>query len=231
MTELENIPKKSVGDFVHTTVKTWLSVVPVIWWPLTELFSAIIGAPIEKRRDEWINAISKDLNELNEKVDSLPETLSSNEWFITVLLNASQVAIKNHHKEKLEALRNIVIWVATNLDTNLDIALIFIQLIDKLTPSHLRILRFFNDPIKFMNEEGRQPRSFWSIWEAMRYVIPEISANAVLQEKILKDLDNENLTKNISSSVNTMMTSSGVTSGRLTNLWKEFLVYIVNSDQ
>ena len=228
MSKHDKTIQKTTWDFIHTTVKAWLSAIPIVWWPAVELFSAIIGAPLEKRRDDWIGKIAHDLEELSEQVDELIPHLQESEEFISILLNATQIALKTHHEEKIEALRNMVIWFAKNPSTDDDTILTFMQLIDKLSPSHLRTLKFINNPSGYMTEKWLTIRWFGSIWEAMRYAIPEIAINRAFQEKIIIDLDNENLTNSVSRSLNTMMTSAGTLTSRTTEMWKEFLRYIQN---
>jgi hypothetical protein len=55
-------------------------------------------------------------------------------------MHATQAAIRNHQKEKLEALRNAVLNSAEKNALDEDIKLMFVSLIDTFTPWHLRIL-------------------------------------------------------------------------------------------
>ena len=123
-------PKAGAGDVAHTVVKAGLSAIPFIGGPAAEIFSAIIVPPLSKRRNEWIESIAKGLKTLEEKIDNFNiEALSQNEMFITTVMHASQAAIRNHQKEKLEALRNAVLNAALPNAPEEDIQLMFLNYI------------------------------------------------------------------------------------------------------
>lgn len=84
------------------------------------------------------------------------ENLSDNEIFITTVMHATQVAIRNHQREKLEALRNAVISSALGVHVDQDMQQMFLEFIDGLTPSPLRVLSFLDDPRAiFQNKSGK----------------------------------------------------------------------------
>jgi hypothetical protein len=140
-------PKETAGDAVHTLARAGLSMIPLVGGPAVELLSTVITPPIIRRRDEWIVSIAAGLQTLAEKVDGFKiEDLSQNDVFITTVLHASQVAIRNHQKEKLRALRSAVLHTAMRSTLDDDLQLIFLGYIDTLSPLHLRILRYLDDP-------------------------------------------------------------------------------------
>jgi hypothetical protein len=71
----------------------------------------LIISPATKRRDTWIDEyLSKAYQLIIEKVAfSVVENLPNNELFITAVLQATSIAVRNHQKEKLEALKNAVV--------------------------------------------------------------------------------------------------------------------------
>ncbi|HET7057475.1 MAG TPA: hypothetical protein VFI05_02010, partial [Nitrospiraceae bacterium] len=95
------------------------------------------------------------MTEVQRRVEGLTtEKLAANETFVTVAMQASQMAIRNHQKEKLRALRNAVLNSALPNPPQEDEQMIFLRLVDQLTPWHLRVLRLFNDPVEWMKENG-----------------------------------------------------------------------------
>lgn len=103
-------PKPDKKDVAHKAAKIVLSGIPWLGGPVAELFNTVIIPPLEKRRNKWIESIAEGLKELEEKVDDFKiENLKDNEMFITTVMHAKQVAIRNHQKEKLAALRNAVL--------------------------------------------------------------------------------------------------------------------------
>ncbi|MDH4155239.1 MAG: hypothetical protein OEV01_15775, partial [Nitrospira sp.] len=50
------------------------------------------------------------VTEIQSRIEGLlAEKLAANETFVTVAMHASQMAIRNHQKEKLQAFRNAVL--------------------------------------------------------------------------------------------------------------------------
>lgn len=141
------MPKPTAGDVVHTLAKAGISALPVIGTPIADFFALVFTQPIARRREEWFKALAARLTFLENKVAGFRiENLSSNEQFITAAMHATISAARTHETEKLEALRNAVINVALKKEADDDLQQIFLEYIDSLTPSHLRLLSFFADP-------------------------------------------------------------------------------------
>jgi hypothetical protein len=84
-----------------------------------------------------------------------PERLAQDDVFVTVVMQTSQIALRNHQVEKLEALRNAVLnSVLSTIEE--DEKFVFLRLIDQLTPLHLRTLKFLDDPGAWMQRHGMQ---------------------------------------------------------------------------
>jgi hypothetical protein len=144
----------SKGDYIHTLINTIIKLIPYssvgvpdIGESASELFNAIILPPISKRRDQWIEILASAIVSLYEIINLDIEALSQNEQFITTVMYASQIAIRNHQKEKLEALRNAVLNSALGTSPEEDLELIFLNFIDTFTIRHLKLLEYFNKPI------------------------------------------------------------------------------------
>jgi hypothetical protein len=72
------------------------------------------------------------------------ESLAANPTFVTTVLQATQIALRTHQEEKLEALRNAVANSGGNQLQD-DTRAVFLNLVDTFTPTHLRILKYFKD--------------------------------------------------------------------------------------
>jgi 5-methylcytosine-specific restriction endonuclease McrA len=116
----------------------------------------LILSPATKRRDRWIDEyLSKAYQLITEKVAfSVVENLPNNELFLTVVLQATSIALRNHQKEKLEALSNAIVNSVLTTSVNDDINLVFIDLVDELKVSHLRLLRMLYEPDRYSKEES-----------------------------------------------------------------------------
>jgi hypothetical protein len=56
-----------MDDAAHALAKGVIGAVPVGASAVAEMFALIVAPPLEKRRDEWLKALGKAVNELQEK--------------------------------------------------------------------------------------------------------------------------------------------------------------------
>lgn len=142
------------GDWAHTVARMGLSAIPIVGGPAVELLNVVITPPLARRRDDWLLSIAAGLKDLEQKVDGLrPESLRTNPTFISVMLQASHVALRSHQKEKLEALRNAVLNTASGVGIEEDLQAIFLSLIDVFTPWHLRIMTVLYEAERFFPQD------------------------------------------------------------------------------
>ena len=143
MKEIEKVPvpEESAGDVLHAVTRIAFSSIPMVGGSSTELFSFLISPPLEKRRKEWATSVNKRLDDVEADVACLVEDPS----FVSTVLQASNIAFRTHQEEKLEALRNAVVNSATGIAPEDDMRSFFLNLVDTFTPTHLRILRFFQN--------------------------------------------------------------------------------------
>lgn len=132
-------PEADSLDTAHLVTKAALSIVP----GAPDLFEYFVKPPLEKRLDNWRHEISTALRNLEKANVIKLEDLQKNELFLSIVIQATHIATRNHQKEKLESLRNAIENSALSSNNNEDSYLIFLQYIDELTPSHLKVLKFF----------------------------------------------------------------------------------------
>lgn len=220
-------PKPSGGDVAHTIVRAGLSAIPVIGGPAAELFSALIVPPLTKRRDEWVQSIVDGLKTLEEKIEGFSlDFLQNNETFVTAVMHATHAAIRNHQKEKLEALRNAVLNVASGNAPDEDLQLMFLNFIDTLTPWHLRVCRFFQNPRAYGNAKGVTYPN-WSMGSpstVLEHTFSELRGQRAFYDQIVKDLFARGLVG--IESLHVTMTESGMFEKRTTEMGDQFIAFI-----
>lgn len=87
------------------------------------------------------------MNDLNQNIDSFDiSKLRENDEFVSALIEASYIAIKNHQKEKHKMLTNAVCNTACSADLKYNQIKHFLMLIDELSLEHLLILKYLNHP-------------------------------------------------------------------------------------
>lgn len=127
--EMKSVPSNSKGDVLHAITKAGLSAIPIVGGPAVELFQYVVQPPLEKRRFEWMTSIGEKLNELEENKFDL-EKLKNDENFISVMMNASQMALRTHQEEKLDALRNAILNVAKGEAPDESVQHLFLNFVD-----------------------------------------------------------------------------------------------------
>jgi hypothetical protein len=217
--------KPSSGDLAHTIAKAGLSAIPVIGGPAAELFSAIIVTPLSKRRDKWILSIAEGLKRLEEEVKGFKiEELSKNEMFITTVMQASQAAIRNHQKEKLESLRNAILNAALPEPPKEYLQERFIIFIEIITSWHLKVLYFLDEIFEFEIEHPDE-----DLEEIVRYALknkfPELwEYNSQFYRHLVKELYDYGLIEMNVLTVGNIL--QHISSSGTTDMGKKFLKFI-----
>ena len=224
--------KNSVGDYVHSGAKVLIGAIPGIGGALSETFDLVISSPLSKRRDEWIVRICEQLMTLEERVDGFRlENLKDNELFTTIVLNASQIAMRTHQEQKKVALCNACINTALNINIDENKQLIFLNYINELTECDLRLLYFFENPLKRFEEKGLQVNSGYlggNISQELYRYYPDLQSEKNFINERVKYLYNNRLLD--IENLNTIMSGSGIYASRLTELGQEFMRYILLND-
>lgn len=131
-------PEESTGDKVHALVKATLSA--ATFGVAGDLFAVLCRTPYERRLREWIDRTEQRLARLARRDNRFLEKLAYDETFASVLLSATQAAVRTHSEAKLAALAAAVENSATGISITADLQLLFIRFLDELTPSHLALL-------------------------------------------------------------------------------------------
>lgn len=214
------VPEKSKGDAAHAITKAGLSAVPVVGGPAAELFQNVVQPPLEKRRIEWMAQVGEKLQELEEKGLNLEE-LQDNEQFLSSVMYASQLALRTHQTEKLNALRNAIVNVATGQAPEEAIQHMFFDFVDSLTELHLRILKVFQAP------ETPNNISMGGLSHVLEHNIPELRGRRGIYDQFWRDLYSRGLVS--TDGLHVTMTGQGLASKRTTELGDAFLNFITES--
>lgn len=139
------VPEEEFEDYAHAAIKSAIGVIPIGGGILQEVFSSVFEAPLSKRKTKWMRLVVEVLRELEEKSLKVDE-LRENEQFISAVFYASHLAMKTHHEEKLQALKNAIMNIAEGVESDEALQQIFFNYVDQFTLLHLKILRFAKSP-------------------------------------------------------------------------------------
>jgi hypothetical protein len=231
MTEKRDVKddlKPSTGDYVYAGVKAGLSTIPVYGGAITNTIFSIIPSPLEKRRTKWFVDFDQRLQLLEEMVEGFSsKDLAENENFISIFLYATNIAIRTHQQEKLEALRNAVTNSILHSDIDESLQLMYLNLIDRYTPWHLIILQFLENPRQYGESRGKKYPN-WSMGgtaTVLEYTFPELKGRRTFYDLIVKELFAAGF---LHSETFLHATLSDLFAPETTEMGKQFLQYISN---
>lgn len=221
MTEKERLtpPASSLGDKAHALARAGIGSIPLVGASATELFQMLIAPPLERRRQVWMEAVADGLRRLEQEKGIDIDKLGDNETFIDTVMQASQVAMRNSHQEKRDALRNAVLNSALPHSVDESRQQMFLNLVDVLTVWHIRILKLLSNPLQWFQEHDRKPPEYpfsGSLSQMLTDAYPELTQQRDLYDQIAKDLYDRGLLN--TTGLHTMMTGSGVYAERCTDL-------------
>src|SRR6185503_6839169 len=230
-------PQAEKKDKAIAVVRAAVASIPYAGNAAIELLPLLFTLPLERRRQEWMNQVAGALRELEQDRGLSLDELQSDEAFISVLVQASQVAIRNHQREKLDVLRQAVCNLAGSVKIEEDLQLLFVRFIDELTPSHLALLRFFSD----REAEFRDVESYEQLFQT--YCVQNDNTTVTRDEFRLfsEELKTRNLIR-ISANVddfsgvgsNTYIVTRGGSAGPMllvTEIGKKLLTFISRSNE
>ena len=193
----ETYPEASDLDAAYSASKTALSTVPV-FGPLTaEVLSHFLAPPLTRRRDSWFKELADDFDVLKERVDGVNlDQFVKDENFISAVIEATRIAVGSHQTDKRKMLRNALLNISVGKAPEEDMQHIYLQLLEKLTPSHLKVLKLLHSPHQYL--KGRAPdlhiQLGMQVDAAIEAVIPELAGKKDMVKNILLDLYNSSLT-------------------------------------
>ncbi|MBW3509542.1 MULTISPECIES: hypothetical protein [unclassified Janthinobacterium] len=219
---------RSKGDVAREVGRAIVSLVPAAGGPLQVAFENLFASPLERRKEAWLEQLAEVLTEVERRIEGLtPEKLASNEAFVTVVMQASQVALRNHQNAKLEALRNAVLNAALPGAPQEDEQLTFLRLIDQLAPWHLRVLAVLDNPELWMRKHAIQNPG-WSaggVFTVLEHCVSELRGQREIYDQIVRDLQADGLMGQ-GQFLHIMMTGNGMMESRTTERGKRFIQFI-----
>ena len=223
----ESLPQECIGDEAHRAVRAALSAIPFVGGAAVEYFNRLFAPPLQRRRDAWLKALAERLSKLEQEGRVKVEDLQNNEEFISTVMQASQVAVGNHQKEKLEALRNAILNTAVGKAPEDSKRGTFLAFVDVLSVWHLRLLSFLIDPVAWFKANGKSVPSYGttsSLLGVIQVAMPELASQGDFLDLVVSDLTQRKLIAG--GGIMTMMSADGWKAKRTTSLGDEFARFI-----
>lgn len=211
-----------VKEIIEISAKTALSVIPVGGALIAGVWDSIKSNCAQKRLEDWQNRIEERLS----KIELSLEEVGQNENFTSAMFQATELAIKTSENEKREFLANAVLNSLTCTFEE-SIVMMFLNMIEKYTIWHLKILDFFENPEKF-NNVNKSKYYMGSPKTVLFDVYPELKEKEKYVDKIVKELYSDGLMT--TESLNTMMTADGMVASRTSEIGKDFIRFITTKE-
>lgn len=114
---------------------------------LSVFYSKYVTNPAQERLRKFLEVLVNELKRVEDTVNIFSlESLESNPLFTTMLIRSLEIARRDHQKEKLNALKNLILNSAFQNTVKEDIELVFLDLISELKVSHLHLLHLLHEP-------------------------------------------------------------------------------------
>ena len=212
--------KDLAKDIVEVTMKTAASVIPIGGPLVTTVYDVVKSNALARRQEQWKNVIEERLSKIEEKL----EMIGDNDLFATALIKATETAMKTANEEKRKCLANAVIN-SVRMDIEEEKMIVFLDLLDRYTISHIKIINFFFKPTRF-NGVSSDSYGMGSPKEPLFSVYPELEN--LLFDKIYNDLYVDGMVS--TQNLNVTITGRGMVSKRTTELGDEFLKFILDDN-
>lgn len=223
---MSDINNPTTGDYSYAVVKGGLGAIPIVGAVASELLGLLVTPPLEKRKQKWMTEVGEKLKELEEKSKIDLSTLADNEEFIDTVLVATTLALKASEDEKIKAFQNAILNTALGQSSDKTKGQIFLNLLDRFTVWHIKILHFIDNPTKWFENAGQTPPSFMmgSLSNVLINAFPPLSGQQELLDVIWRDLHDNGFHN--TSGLMTTMSGNGLLANRTTQLGQDFLKYI-----
>jgi hypothetical protein len=209
-------------DRALTILRAATAAVPYVGSPIAELLN-LITSPLERRREKWAEDVTDGLHRLEEKIAGFTlDSLKDSDAFASAIAQALPAVSRTHEAEKLEALRNAVLNTALAPPTEYDTG-VLIGLCETLTPWHLKVLCFLDDPRRYFDANRI---SVMSRSQALEAAFPGLRGKRAMYDGLVRDLYLQGLI--VIDSLHLTMTHSGATQSCLT-LKGNALVQLIRS--
>ncbi len=173
-----------------------------------------------------METIGDQLKTLEEQNKVLLKDLSTNPQFIDTVVQATSFSLKTSDQEKIMIFKKVIANAAMGEVPDQTHSQIFLDLIDRFTIWHIRILKLFDNPREWYRINGKQPPNFMagSLLGLLIDAFPELRGQEELMDLISSDLLAAGFHR--TTTLRTTMTWDGVLAERTTAFGKKFLDFI-----
>lgn len=196
--------------------------------PITGFFATLVNdfipSEVSKRRDALLLRLEEDFKNLSDRINN---EMISKPYFISIFMQSFRSAMATEKQEKIDSYRAIILntLIAQNPDT--DSLEMMIKITDSLTPLHIKLLKVFNNPQIYLDNNPDAKTRFGNIYmgglsHLVRACFPSYPQDLI--SVALKDLESIGLGNGLNGGAT--MTVQGILQSRLTDFGRRYLTFI-----
>lgn len=217
------INRKSICDIGKETLeiatKTAVAQIPVGGALINNIWASLKTHAMKKRQEEWRDSVERRMSTLENTLENIGE----NEIFASTIIKATESALKTAENEKREYLANAV-FNSVNTTLEESIVMIYMDLIDKYTLWHIKILHYFKCPTAFEDVNADRYGMGGALTPLYDH-FPELkSVSKEIVDKIIQDLVADGMLQKFSW--HGTMTGSGMVASRTSDLGNQFIDFV-----
>lgn len=189
------------------------------------VYELYMDAPARRREEAWKEYIHDTVVGLAHWHNNLED----DEVFHDAVYHSTRIALGTHQEGKLEALRNALGNSVGPGAPEADEQARFFRYVDELSPAHIRVLEFLDDPTiahRYLTPPGSDGRPV-TVGVLLNRWLPEVAQDSELYGLILDDLVRLRLAPDLSH----LATDPGLHDSHTTGFGSRFLRFISNSGQ
>ncbi len=217
--KLDEVP---VYDELKEAVEVLLKGIPVIGGSLAYLIHTTLPNLWQKRVSDFLHEIAVEVEKVKDNVD---KSIIEREEFSYIFEKTIRSVMQNYQKEKIECFKAILIHSLIPTDIKTEEKEFFLNLVNEMTVTHIKILHLLYDPDAFNKKQGNRIKNggIGSRMQIFSSCFPELTEP--LLRTALSDLDSKGLTR-VGPALN--ITISGTDISKLTNLITDFGKKFIN---
>jgi hypothetical protein len=147
---IKNSGNSTPTEHLLNILKAGLSTAPFCGG-IASLMTDYIPTSKQKRIEEFVALIAKDLDKLQKQVN---ENLILTDDFAFIFEKCFRGAAENYQKEKLQSFRGILINSAIGYNLKEEEKEYYLNLVTTLSTLHIKILKFMAMPLEYLEDEG-----------------------------------------------------------------------------
>jgi hypothetical protein len=183
----DKVPQPETADRVVLALKALAGTVPIVGPMGAAILEDLAGPRLASRRDDWFNDLAERVRRLEAQGVVTIAGLQQNDAFVDAVATAAAAAMRTSSQEKRAALRNAVLNAAIGQGGDQARQQVFLNLTDRFSELHLRMLRFAQDARQLV-PAGKSAPALPNATLVLRDTFPDAELNASLYELVWSDL-------------------------------------------